>query len=407
MFNTAFAAAAVLLTAGSALARDDRPLPPADSLAVGIDDALAGAERSYPRAKTIDARITRHRGQWVYQFKLASGKTVRTVKVECDSGDRVFNRKVTVRGARLSNVRNDVQVLNTVAATRLDAIKAAEAAVPGARAYEVEFDDLNDAPVWKVKLLDGDRRVTVIVSASAGVVLPMPGDGVVDLTFDDAATRAAVMFPGWTVVKVELDDDRNFDDSGDYYNIRMTDGAQRRDIQLDANTGSLRRDRIQSVSDSNASEYAQIVAAGAPAIGFTEAAMKAVAARPGSRVHELHLKIEHGVLVYEVELTHSDGTQSEIYVNAATGQIGTSGSSVGGNPGNPGNPNPTPGPQVTQDQAVAIALTRFPGYSVRELESEIEHGALVWKVKLEASGDRRAEVRIDAATGAIVRIRND
>lgn len=58
---------------------------------------------------------------------------------------------------------------------------------------------------------------------------------------------------------------------------------------------------------------------------------------------------------------------------------------------------------LTEDQAVAIALGQSSGASVREIEPETEHGEPVWKVEL-VSGGSKIEYRIDAATGAIVRV---
>ena len=45
------------------------------------------------------------------------------------------------------------------------------------------------------------------------------------------------------------------------------------------------------------------------------------AVRPESRVIEVELERDDGILVYELELLDSDGTVWEVYVHAATGQV--------------------------------------------------------------------------------------
>ena len=51
-------------------------------------------------------------------------------------------------------------------------------------------------------------------------------------------------------------------------------------------------------------------------------------------------------------------------------------------------------------------MARAPGASVDRVRMEPEHGALVWKVDLVASGTEY-EFRIDATSGAIVRAEVD
>lgn len=59
--------------------------------------------------------------------------------------------------------------------------------------------------------------------------------------------------------------------------------------------------------------------------------------------------------------------------------------------------------KLTQQEAIDIAFTVAQG-SVERIETEIEHGKLVWKVRI-LSGDTRTDVRIDDATGDIVEIK--
>jgi hypothetical protein len=58
------------------------------------------------------------------------------------------------------------------------------------------------------------------------------------------------------------------------------------------------------------------------------------------------------------------------------------------------------------DRAAELALRRVAGGRVTEIEREWEHGRLVWKVEVHAGGVEY-DIRVDAATGAIVRARAD
>jgi hypothetical protein len=61
--------------------------------------------------------------------------------------------------------------------TRAQAVRIAEAKVPNSRASEVESDDLNDHPVWKVTLRTPHGRVIVDVDKRTGKATIVRRDG--------------------------------------------------------------------------------------------------------------------------------------------------------------------------------------------------------------------------------------
>jgi hypothetical protein len=65
-----------------------------------------------------------------------------------------------------------------------------------------------------------------------------------------------------------------------------------------------------------------------------------------------------------------------------------------------------PGSPVSRGLAVDIALNATGGGTVTEVESEFEHGRAVWKVRIVKDGVRY-DVYVDAATGEIIRFRNE
>jgi hypothetical protein len=63
-------------------------------------------------------------------------------------------------------------------------------------------------------------------------------------------------------------------------------------------------------------------------------------------------------------------------------------------------------PKIGPEQAAKIALAKVGGGYVDEIEREVEHGRWEWKVEVIKSGTEY-DVRVDAQTGAITRLRAD
>jgi uncharacterized membrane protein YkoI len=62
--------------------------------------------------------------------------------------------------------------------------------------------------------------------------------------------------------------------------------------------------------------------------------------------------------------------------------------------------------QLTADDAARIAQARYGG-SVHEIEREVEHGRLEWKVEITGADGVTYDVRIDAVTGDVTRVDKD
>lgn len=62
--------------------------------------------------------------------------------------------------------------------------------------------------------------------------------------------------------------------------------------------------------------------------------------------------------------------------------------------------------QLTADDAARIAQARVGG-TVHEIEREVEHGRLEWKVEITGSDGVTYDMRIDAVTGDLTRVDQD
>jgi hypothetical protein len=68
----------------------------------------------------------------------------------------------------------------------------------------------------------------------------------------------------------------------------------------------------------------------------------------------------------------------------------------------PDDSSTTTAPAVPSDLAAAAALSKVGGGVVTRIESEVEHGRAVWKIRIVKDGVRY-DVRVDKQTGEIVR----
>ncbi|MEK5037705.1 PepSY domain-containing protein [Sporosarcina sp. FSL K6-3457] len=62
--------------------------------------------------------------------------------------------------------------------------------------------------------------------------------------------------------------------------------------------------------------------------------------------------------------------------------------------------------RITIDQAMAIALQRVPGQVVKA-ELDYDDGVLVYEIDIRTAEGHKYEVKIDANTGAILRVKLD
>jgi len=97
--------------------------------------------------------------------------------------------------------------------------------------------------------------------------------------------------------------------------------------------------------------------------------------------------------------------------------LGAAACSHGNGPGSSGpgeqehnepNAPPTSAAKLTKDEAVAIALAKFPG-EVVESELEREHGHLIYSIEIRPTGQAKGvkEVNVDAIDGSIVNIEDE
>jgi len=144
----------------------------------------------------------------------------------------------------------------------------------------------------------------------------------------------------------------------------------------------------------------------APQISYERAMQLALERVGGGVIRDIELERRHGELVYEVEVRF-DGVEYDVYINAATGEIirFREDGRYNVNSASVMSPCLTEA-EITFERAKAIALERAGGGTVTDIDLERRNGRLVYEVEVRINR-QEYDVRIDAATGEILRFRLD
>ncbi len=138
-------------------------------------------------------------------------------------------------------------------------------------------------------------------------------------------------------------------------------------------------------------------------ININEAMSIAQGAASGT-VGRVEQEMEDGRIVWNVRVTASDGTRTDVRIDAETGNV------IRTRTGNAeareriDDDAASADSKISQSRAIEIAKGLNSG-NVENAELEAEDGRLAWKVRLVAADGTRMDVRIDAETGNVIRLR--
>ena len=150
----------------------------------------------------------------------------------------------------------------------------------------------------------------------------------------------------------------------------------------------------EAATEAPAAEVPASEPASAP-LDAQAAADAALAAVPGGAVIEIDRGTERGLPIWEVLVRNPNGGGTELYLDAATGDVIKQ--ETAGLPPYARASAPT----ITASAAIAAALSATPG-TVEEVGLGQERGSTVWEV-LVAGANGRVEHYIDATTGDIIK----
>ena len=145
-----------------------------------------------------------------------------------------------------------------------------------------------------------------------------------------------------------------------------------------------------------------------------EAATKTALEKVPGTVNEVELEDEDGTVVYEFEITSTDGTQQDVKVDAKTGKIvkvEADDEEDGEEQGEEENDDLSQAElakqaKITEEAATKIALEKVPG-TVNEVELEDEDGTIVYGFEIVSTDGTQQDVKVDAQTGKIVKVEAD
>ncbi|MEU4541797.1 PepSY domain-containing protein [Nonomuraea dietziae] len=145
-----------------------------------------------------------------------------------------------------------------------------------------------------------------------------PGAGAADLR--KAGTAATEAVEGGTIISIEAEDD------GRLWEVHVvgSDGVEQQ-LDVDAESGDVVSG--PTAEDDEAEEKARLMALVKGAeLTYEEAAEKVATAVPGGKITELSLDRHEGKVVWEADVTGSDGTKQEVKVDAKDGTVTKNGS---------------------------------------------------------------------------------
>lgn len=134
-----------------------------------------------------------------------------------------------------------------------------------------------------------------------------------------------------------------------------------------------------------------------------DACRKAVGEIAKGETVKIELEQKKGLAVYEIEVKAADGSEWEFKCDKATGKIVEKEQEL------PSADHPAFAALKKIDEAEArkIALKTYPG-TITEVEYEIESdGTPTYEFDIKMTDGRKMEVKIDAATGKIVKAEED
>ncbi len=145
-----------------------------------------------------------------------------------------------------------------------------------------------------------------------------------------------------------------------------------------------------------------------------EAATKTALEKVPGTVNEVELEDEDGTVVYEFEITSTDGTQQDVKVDAQTGKIvkvEADDEEDGEEKDEEENDDLSQAElakqaKITEEAATKTALEKVPG-TVNEVELEDEDGTVVYEFEITSTDGTQQDVKVDAQTGKIVKVEAD
>jgi len=140
-----------------------------------------------------------------------------------------------------------------------------------------------------------------------------------------------------------------------------------------------------------------IAFAGPKHSGEMETCMKAALAKHAGQILTLEAEISEGKAQYEFDIKDKDGKEWEVECLAKTGKVIEEEREVA----NADDPEFKAKAKITQEEAKATALAKFPGEVVDSEFSIESDGSPSYEFDIKTKDGKEMEVEIDAATGKL------
>ena len=152
------------------------------------------------------------------------------------------------------------------------------------------------------------KKITIfglLVALMIGLATTVIAASTKNITPEQAEEVALGVYPGATVLKVELENNRR---SGAYFEVKLQIDDVKVEVKIDAATGEIREGY-----EKNLLEIATITPSQAHEI--------ALGLYQGASIIKTELEYEKSVLLYDISLRQESGRKAEVHIDAATGEV--------------------------------------------------------------------------------------
>jgi uncharacterized membrane protein YkoI len=340
---------AVVVLAGGRLVRAQEK--------TSLVQAIEAAQKEVPGGKVIEAGRETEKDAVLYEVVMLSGEVVKEIQIDAATGKvlRVKDEKADADEAEeLAEIK---QALGAVKISLTQALEAAAREVKDAKVVSVELGLEDGKPVYEVELLQGDKRMEILVDAVGGKVVKAEGakkehegeqteeaeeahacaEGAKALaqakvTLGQALETALKEGKGAKPFKADLEIEKG----KTLFDIELLDGAKGPEMEIDALDGKLLKfESVEEQAKEDAEEgeqdgqeeqeEAREKAAAAKAlrlakITLAQAVETAVAQGPAGKAYRAEFKPEDGAPRYEVQVIAGDKCM-EVAIDGVSGKV--------------------------------------------------------------------------------------
>ena len=319
-----------------------------------LAQAIEAAQKEVPGGKVIEAGRETEKGAVLYEVVMLSGEVVKEVRIDAATGKVLGVKDKKADADEAEELAEIKQAVGAIKISLTQALEAAAKEVKDAKVVGVELGVEDGKPVYELELLQGEKRMELLVDAVGGKVVKAEGakkeqeseqaeeahacaEGAKALaqakvTLGQALETALKEGKGAKPFKADLEIEKG----KTIFDIELLDGEKGPEMEIDALDGKLLKfESVEEQAKEDAEEgdrdgkeeqdEAKEKAAAAKAlpqakITLAQAVETAVAQGPAGKAYSAEFKPEDDAPRYEVQVVAGDKCM-EVAIDGISGKV--------------------------------------------------------------------------------------